>query len=427
MKVYYSLYGQLLSLRALYNGFRKVWRAKGAAGIDQQSLSDYHLNLKENLEQLLHELKTKEYRASPVKRVEMTKADGGIRLIGIPTVRDRIVQQALSTILQPIFDPHFHPSSYGYRPKKSAHDAISKATVFIRAYHRHWVVDMDLSKCFDRLKHDRIIQSVRKRVTDGSILGLIDQFLKSGIMVGHTWQPSHEGSPQGGVISPLLANIYLDDFDQEMKRRNHRIVRYADDILIFCNSQKGAENALQSATKILEQDLKLEVNQKKTRITHSDEGVSYLGVEIGSRYTRIQKSKLKSLKQKIKEVTRRNGGKPLLEVIRQLNPKIRGFANYFKVAHCKREYQKLAAWIRRRLRAVQLKLWKKPKRLHRWLKQHGYPPPFQCIKMNSWRNSASPLASFAMPNRWFEEQGLYSLEKAETGWLAPSMDQYRRR
>ena len=427
MKVYYSLYGRMLTLRALYNGFRKVWQAKGAAGIDEQSLSDYAQNLEANLNNLLHELQTKQYRALPVKRVEIPKPDGGTRLLGIPAVRDRIVQQALLDILQPIFDPEFHPSSYGYRPGRSCHDAISKATVFIRAYHRRWVVDMDLSKCFDRLDHEIIIRCVRKRVVDGSILELISQFLKSGVMVGQAWQSSEVGSPQGGVISPLLANIYLDEFDQEMKRRCHRIVRYADDILIFCSSERAADNALKSATKILEQDLKLTVNQEKTHIAHSNHGVSFLGVEIGSRYTRIQEKKLSRFKQEIKRLTRRNGGKPLSEVIRQLNPKLRGFANYFSIAHCGREFKRLSSWIRRRLRAVQLKLWKKPMRLHRWLKQHGYKPPFRYIKMNSWRNAASPLASFAMPNRWFEEQGLYAMDQVRTGWLAPSVNQYRKR
>ncbi len=420
MKVYYSLYGRLLSADALYKGFKKVWRAKGAAGIDGQSLSDYAENLNENLHQLLNELQTRQYQALPVKRVEIPKAEGGVRLLGIPAVRDRIVQQALLDILQPIFDPDFHPSSYGYRPKRSCHDAISKATVFIRDYDRRWVVDMDLSKCFDRLDHHVILQSVRRRVTDGSILGLINQFLKSGVMLGDHWEASEIGSPQGGVISPLLANIYLDAFDQEMKRRKHRIVRYADDILILCRSESAAKNALAKATQILEKDLKLEVNRTKTHIAHSDEGVKFLGVEIYSRYTRIQDKKLMAFKQKVKTLTRRNAGGNLDVVITKLNPVLRGFVNYFSIANCSRDLKALAGWIRRRLRAIQLKQWKKPAKLHRRLKQLGYKPPFRYIKMKSWRNARSPLSSFAMPNQWFEEKGLYQIEAVETGWLAPS-------
>ena len=421
MKVYYSLYSRMLDIDALHSGFKKVWKAKGAAGIDGQSLSDYAGNLVENLQQLQHELRTKQYQPLAVKRVEIPKDNGGVRLLGIPAVRDRIVQQTLLNILQPIFDPGFHPSSYGYRPRRSCHDAISKATVFIRQYGRRWVVDMDLSKCFDRLDHEIIIASVRRRVTDGSVLKLIKQFLRSGVMVGNEWEASETGSPQGGVISPLLANIYLDAFDQEMRRRSHRIVRYADDILILCGSRSAAENALASATHILEKDLKLTVNRSKTHIAHSDAGIKFLGVEIGSRFTRIQEKKLQGFKLKVRRLTKRNGGKNLAAVIRQLNPLLRGFANYFSMANCGRAFKALSAWIRRRLRAIQLKLWKGSVRLHRRLKQLGYKPPFKFIKMNSWRNSASPLSSLAMPNQWFDELGLYSITALDTGWLVSTV------
>lgn len=409
MKKYYSLYGRLLEYERLYKGFKKVWKAKGAAGIDKQSLSDYTKNLEVNLKQLQKELKEKQYKPQPVKRVRIPKTGGGIRLLGIPAVRDRIVQQTLLDTLQPIFDPSFHPSSYGYRPKRSCHDAIKKATMFIREYDRKWVVDMDLSKCFDKLDHEIIIEGVKQKIADGSILELIEKFLKSGVMSNDIWEASELGSPQGGVISPLLANIYLDKFDQEMKRRNHRIVRYADDILILCESRCGAENALNKASKILEKDLKLKVNKEKTHIVHSYKGVKFLGVTIHSNYTRIQEKKLKLFKEKVKGLTKRNGGKNLEVVISDLNPLLRGFANYFSIANCGRVLKSLSEWIRRRLRAIQLKLWKKPQKLHRRLKQLGYKPPFKYIKMNSWRNAASPLASLAMPNKWFEKIGLYNI------------------
>lgn len=420
MRTYYSLYGHLLNIQVLYKAYKQVARAKGAAGIDMQSLSQFADNLECNLTQLLFELQTKQYKPLPVRRVEIPKDDGGIRLLGIPAVRDRIVQQALLNLIQPIFEPDFHPSSYGYRPKRSCHDAISKATVFIRKYHRNWVVDMDLSKCFDRLNHELILNGVKRKITDGSILRLLEAFLKSGVMIGNQLEATELGSPQGGVISPLLANIYLDAFDQEMKRRGHRIVRYADDILILCTSQKGAEHALNVATNLLEKQLKLTVNETKTHIAHSDEGIKFLGVEIGTQYTRIQARKLKAFKLKVKRATRRNGGKNLQSVLQELNPLVRGFGNYFSIANCKWDFKNFAQWIRRRLRAIQLNLWKKPTRLHRWLKQHGYKPPFKFIKMNSWRNSASPLASLAMPNAWLYEQGLFNIEQVKTGWLAPS-------
>ncbi len=405
-------------MQALFEAFKRVKKNNGAAGVDGQSVSDFSINLGGNLHQLLLELKEKRYQAQPVKRVEIDKDDGGKRLLGIPTVRDRIVQQCLTNIMTPIFDPYFHPSSYGYRPGRSGHHAISKATLFIRKYRRQHVVDMDLSKCFDMLDHQLIIDSVRKRITDGSILTLIKMFLTSGVMIGSNWKKSELGSPQGGVISPLLANIYLDAFDQEMMRRNHRMVRYADDILILCCSKTAADKALQVARDILEVTLKLKVNERKTHIAHSDVGIKFLGLVIGSSHTKIQEKKLTNFKAKVKELTKRNGGKNLALVLKDLNPVLRGFSNYFKIANISQILRNLSGWVRRRLRAVQLRLWKKVSKLFKVLKQRKYKPPFKSIKMNSWRNAASPLANYSMPNKWFEEIGLYDLSKVKTGELA---------
>ena len=416
-RIYYSLYDRMLHRQRLLRAFAKVKANRGAAGVDGQSLDDFAAHLSEEIDCLLHELKDKSYRPKPVRRVEITKPDDGIRELGIPAVRDRVVQQALLDILQPLFDPHFHPSSYGYRPGRSGHQAIAKASLFIRRYRRRWVVDMDLSKCFDTLDHELIIQSFRRRVADGSILGLIRLFLHSGIMTVDGWQPSRLGSPQGGVISPLIANVYLDAFDQHMKRRGHRIVRYADDILILSGSKKGAENALAVARSYLEGELRLRVNERKSKIVHSRDGVSYLGVEIGSRHTRIQDNKVQQFKDKIRRITRRNSPVHLEKVIKDLNPVLRGFANYFRVANCRNQFRDLASWVRRRLRAKQLTLWKKPSRLHRRLRQLGYQGEFKAIKMQSWHNAASALANYAMPNCWFDELGLFDLSRVETGYL----------
>jgi len=415
--IYYSLYDRMLQEKRLLRAFAKVRSNNGAAGIDGQSVADFAEQLPAEIASLVRELKEKSYRPQPVRRVEIPKSDGTPRKLGIPTVRDRVVQQALLDILQPIFDPEFHPSSYGYRPGRSCHQAIAKASLFIRRYRRRWAVDMDLSKCFDTLDHELILQGFRRRVTDGSILGLLRLFLQSGIMTDDGWRASEQGSPQGGVISPLIANVYLDAFDQQMKERGHRIVRYADDILILCGSKKGADNALQVARNLLEGDLRLKVNEHKTRIVHSREGVPYLGVIIGSRYTRIQDEKVRKFKTKVKRITRRNSPVNLEKVIADLNPVLRGFANYFRVAHCRTQFEDLTRWVRRRLRAKQLTLWKRPKRLHRRLRQLGYQGEFKAIKMNSWRNARSPLANYAMPNAWFRELGLYELGRVETGYL----------
>lgn len=418
-RIWYSLYDRILHESALKSAFRKVRSANGSPGIDGQSCKDFAADLDRQIPKLLCELRGKTYQPQPVKRVEIEKPDGGIRLIGIPTVRDRVVQQALKNILEPIFEPEFHPSSYGYRPGRGAHQAIAKATAFMRTHALTWVIDMDLSKCFDTLDHDLIIQSVRKKVADGSILNLIRMFLEGGVMISGELEPTIVGSPQGGVISPLLANIYLNEFDQFMRFRGHRIVRYADDILIFKASRSGAENARQVAEDFLEKDLKLKVNRQKTHMTTLKQGVCYLGVEIHPTYTCIQEKKVTKFKEKVKAATRRNIPVNLAKVIKDLNPVLRGYANYFKVTNSKDLFRNLMAWIRRRLRAIQMKHWKKSSKLHRRLRQLGYQGEFPNIKMVSWRNSASQFAHWAMPNKWFEEIGLFQMEKVVIGQLPP--------
>lgn len=417
MRVYYSLYDRLLSSNALKDAFRKVKSAKGAAGIDGQSVYDFAAQEDANVAQLVHELRTKTYRPQPNRQVAIPKENGGERILGIPCVRDRVVQQALLNILQPIFEPQFHPSSYGYRPGRGCHQAIAKATRFIREFELQWVVDMDLSRCFDTLDHRLILQAFRQRIADGSILALLRLFLKSGVMTNDGWQVSETGSPQGGVISPLIANVYLDAFDQEMKRRGHRIVRYADDVLIFKTSRSGAENALQQATSLLEKSLALTVNGDKTCILHARSGIPYLGVLIGMRVSAIQPQKLVRFKLRVKALTRRNSPVNLAKVISDLNPLLRGFANYFRVANCKKLLEELMKWVRRRLRAKQLALWKKPKKLHRRLRQLGYEGNFQCIAMRRWHNSASPLANYALSNAELKKQGLFDMHSVETGVL----------
>lgn len=418
-KVYYSLYDRLLHGKVLREAFKRVKESGGSGGIDHQDIDSFSTDIEGNIQKLVEELRDKSYKPLPVRRVEIPKGNGKMRLLGIPAVRDRVVQQALLTILQPIFEEDFHPSSYGYRPGRSCHQAISKATVFMRKYDLEHVVDMDLSQCFDTLNHDLITQFMRKRVTDGSILALVEKFLKSGVMSGNVIDETTTGSPQGGVISPLLANIYLNEFDQFMMKRNYRIVRYADDILILCGSRRSAEHALEVATDFLEKNMLLTVNKEKTHITHSSKGVKYLGVEIFSSHTVIQGEKVRAFKMKVKSLTRKCQGMNLDSVIRRLNPVIRGFVNYFRIANCSKLLEALMCWVRRRLRAIQLKLWKKPERLHRRLRQLGYTGSFQKIRMTCWRNSSCQQACMAMPNSWFIELGLAGMDRIKTGYIVP--------
>ena len=418
-RVYYSLYDRLLHGKALLEAFKGVKASQGSSGIDRESLEEFESDLGENVRKLVKELREKSYTPRPVKRVEIPKGNGKVRELGIPSVRDRVVQQALLTILQPIYEEDFHPSSYGYRPGRSCHQAIEKATRFIRKYERKHVVDMDLSKCFDTLDHELIIRFMRKRVTDGSILALVEKFLKSGVMIGERFEEVEKGSPQGGVISPLLANIYLNEFDQFMKGRNYRIVRYADDILILCESRRSAEHAQAVATKFLEETLKLKINTEKTHITHCSEGVKFLGVEIFCNYTKVQDGKVEAFKKEVKRLTKKNQGMNLKMVIARINPLLRGFANYFRIANCTGMFRSLMQWIRRRLRAIQLKLWKKPEKLHRRLRQAGYTGTFMKIKMTAWRNSACWQAHSAMSTKWFDDLGLFNLGTVATGFVVP--------
>lgn len=416
-KVWYSLYGRLLDEKLLRAAFAKVKRARGKPGIDGQTVADFAESKDQEIARLLQELRDKSYRPSPVRRVLIPKPNGESRKLGIPTVRDRVVQRALLDILEPVFEPHFHPSSFGYRPGKCCADAIAKVAMFARDHDLSWVVDLDLSKCFDTLDHDLIIQAFRKRVADGSVLKLLNLFLESGVMVDGELQETEIGSPQGGSISPLVANVYLHEFDMEMMRRGHRIVRYADDILVLKASKSGANNALRQAKAILEGRLKLKVNESKSAIRTLEDGIPYLGVIVKTNWVTIKDSNIQEFKTKIKAITRRNSPVNLEKVIRDLNPVLRGFVNYFKIANCRSILRSIAGWMRRRLRAKQLTLWKKPKRLHRRLRQLGYKGEFKAIKMSSWRNSRSPLASYALPNAEFKRLGLFWLESVETGVL----------
>jgi RNA-directed DNA polymerase len=417
MKKWYSLIDKVYRMENLEKAYKAVKANKGAPGVDGVTVEAYGINLQEELHQLHHQLKTGTYEPDPVLRVEIPKADGSKRPLGIPTVKDRVVQQALLNILQPIFEPDFHPSSYGYRPGRSCHQAVAKAEMFINKYGLFHVVDMDLSKCFDRLDHELILKGVNRKVSDGSTLKLVKKFLTAGVMKDGVLEETDLGSPQGGVISPLITNIYLDEFDQEMRRRNIRIVRYADDILLFARTYQEAKQYQQIATSFLEENLKLVVNKEKTHLTNNQKGVPYLGFVIYAKYLSINPKKLKAIKETIRKMTPRNHGMNVAEMVKRLNPILRGWANYFRVANCQEHFKKLMGWIRRRLRMKKMKEWKTWKALHKALRRRGYKGTFEKISMTTWRNSASPLISMALPNAWFDELGLINLEKYKVGIL----------
>lgn len=417
MRKYYSLIDKVYRLENLHQAYRAVRSNNGAPGIDRETVKEFGNRLDERLEEIHHELKTSTYRPSPVRRVEIEKDDGSKRPLGIPTVRDRVVQQAVRQIIEPIFEPGFHPSSYGYRPGRSPQHAVAKAERFMNRYKLTHVVDMDLSKCFDRLDHELIVQSVHARISDGKILRLIRQFLEAGVMVDGAWEATEVGSPQGGVISPLICNIYLDAFDQTMRSQGIRMVRYADDILIFAKSPRQAERYRKAAVDVLEKELKLVVNQEKTHLTRIRDGAAFLGFVIHRNHIGIHPKRIKRFKDRVRALTPRNHGKNVEAQVAELNPFLRGWINHFRIANCKKFLQEQMAWIRRRLRMKQLREWKSWKALHRVLRQRGYHGEFERISVRRWRNSASPLLSMALPNSWFGELGLVDLTTYEVGTL----------
>lgn len=418
MKKWYSLIDKVYRMENLCSAYHSVKSNKGAPGIDGMTVKEYGSDLELRLQELHNELKTGSYVPRPVLRVEIPKADGSKRPLGIPTVRDRIVQQALLNVLQPIFDPGFHPSSYGYRPNRSCHKAVAKAERFMNRYGLCYAVDMDLSKCFDRLNHELIIEGVNRKVSDGSVLKLIKKFLTAGIMKDGSFELSEIGSPQGGVISPLLTNIYLDSFDQAMKEKGIRIVRYADDILLFAGTYQKAKEYKRIATEILEKDLKLKVNEEKTTLTDIWKGVPYLGFIIENKEVSIQPKKIESIKDRIREMTPRNHGMNVQEMVKRLNPVLRGWAQYFRVANCKGMFSDLMSWIRRRLRMKKMREWKSWRQLHKALRRRGIKGEFRKISMVTWRNSTSRLINTALPNSWFDELGLVNLGSYTVGILS---------
>ena len=417
MRKYYSLIDKIYNKNNILDAFKLVKKNKGAPGIDGETVLDFEKLLEEKINEIHCELKSGKYRPSPVKRTYIDKEDGTKRPLGIPTVKDRVVQQAVRNVIEPIFEPDFHPSSYGYRPKRSCQMAVAKAESFTNRWGLKYVVDMDLSKCFDTLNHDMIVDCVNERISDGKVLRLIRAFLESGILEDGAFSETTIGSPQGGVISPLLMNIYMDKFDQKMKSLNIRIVRYADDILIFAKSKREAGRYKEIATKILEQELKLTVNAKKTHITDNNKGISYLGFIIKKKYISIHPKRIKKLKEKIRKLTPRNSGYNVEALVYKLNPVIRGWCNYFRIANCKSIFEDLTKWIRRRLRMKQMKEWKSYKSLHKTLRKMGYKGTFKKISMTRWRNSLSPLVCMALPNKWFDEIKLFDMSKVETAVL----------
>jgi RNA-directed DNA polymerase len=285
-------------------------------------------------------------------------------------------------------------------------------------YGLRYVVDMDLSKCFDTLDHEIIVKSVAEKISDGRVLDLIKKFLKSGVMKDGNFSKTEVGSPQGGVISPLLSNIYLNKFDQKMKSTGIRIVRYADDVLIFAKDKKSAGNFETYAMKILEEELKLTVNKEKTKLTSVYEGVGFLGFVIYEKWTIVNPKRINRFKDKIRRKTVRNAGKKIENIIKELNPVLRGWINYYRVANIKNVVKGLMKWIRRRLRMIKMKQWKTYKAMHKEMRKQGIKGHAEKMAVTKWKNSNVHIIHMLLPNKLFEDLGLIDLAKYEVGLLS---------
>lgn len=395
-------------LRAL----QRVERNRGAPGVDGRTVAELRPWLRTNWRTVRKQLDDGTYRPAPVRRVTIPKPDGGERELGVPTVLDRLIQQAIAQALTPIFDPAFSEHSFGFRPGRNAHQAVRAARGYVDEGYT-WVVDVDLDRFFDRVQHDVLMARVARSVFDKRVLRLIRRYLDAGIMVNGVTQASAEGTPQGSPLSPLLANIMLDDLDRELEARGHRFVRYADDLRVYLRSERAAARTLDSVTGFLEQRLRLKVNRVKSSTHHATAAV-VLGFGFyfhsGEVKIRVDPKAFRRLRQRLRALTRRSRSIGMERRIWQLNRFITGWCAYFRIAEMTKHLQNIDAWLRRRLRQVQWKEWKRPRTRMRNLRALGVSRRESYEWGNSrkgyWRTAGSPILARALPNSYWNTLGL---------------------
>lgn len=392
--------------------YKQVKQNKGVAGVDNMPVYEFAEWFVKGGDNLLVSLQTGNYQPQAVKLAEIPKPNGGKRKLGIPTVTDRIIQQAIAQVLSPIYEQQFSDHSYGFRPNRSAHQALKKASEFVESGN-NVVVDLDLKNFFDVVNHNRLMHRLTETTGDKSLLKLIRKYLQSGIMTDGAVSQRTEGTPQGSPLSPLLSNIVLDELDKELEGRGHKFVRYADDCNIFVRSQAAGERVMQSISNFIEDKLKLQVNYEKSQVCWSNQ-TRFLGYTIQwDGNLSIAAKSLVRIKDKIRKITKRNRGRSLDQIINELLPVLRGWLQYFQYARCHKLLIHLDAWIRRKLRCYRIKQCKRTITLQRFLESLGVVKWQSWILALSgigyWRKSNCPQSCQAMGNRWFEEQGLYNL------------------
>lgn len=371
-----KLLEQILQPDNLNKAYKKVKSNKGAGGIDGMGVDELLAFLKENQKQLIQQLKDGKYKPNPVRRVEIPKeTQGKVRKLGIPTVVDRVFQQAITQVLTPIYEKQFSENSYGFRPKRGAHDALKQCRQNVDDGYGY-VVDMDLEKFFDTVCQSKLIEVLSRTIRDGKVISLIHKYLNAGVISHGMFEKTEVGMPQGGPLSPLLSNVMLNELDKELERRGHRFVRYADDCIIFCKSRKSAVRTLENILPYIEGKLYLKVNREKTKVAHISK-VKYLGYSFyryrGKCRMRVHPKSSAKMKAKLKDLTSRNNGWGNDYRALKLTQFIRGWVNYFKMADMKVLLQSTDEWLRRRIRAIYWKHWKKVKTRRRMIKKFGVP------------------------------------------------------
>lgn len=409
-----NLLERILDYGNLNRAFKQVKENGGSSGIDQMEIADFRIWMGSHLEELRGSILTGNYKVSAVRKVDIPKPNGGTRMLGIPTVKDRFIQQAIHQELNRYYEPYFSENSYGFRVGRNAHQAILKASEYIKEG-KEWIVDIDLEKFFDKINHDRLMQRLSKGIGDKRLLKLINAYLKAGIMEGGLMEQRITGTPQGSPLSPLLSNIVLDELDRELERRGHSFCRYADDCNIYVKSKKAGERVLESMIDFIENKLKLKVNREKSGVRHCSD-VKFLGYTILSGGgIRVADKSIERLKDRIREITRRNRGNKFEQLIKELNAAIIGWSNYFYLANqWLKNFRDIDGWIRRKLRCYRLKQCGRKYTIVKFLLSFNIPLN-TCwnVAMYSqgwWKMSIKTAVGKAMNPLWFSQMGLQSLQ-----------------
>lgn len=408
-----ELMAAVLTSDNLRTAWKRVKANKGAPGIDGVAIEDFPGYLRQHWESTRSQLETGRYRPSAVRRVEIPKDDGSKRLLGIPTVMDRVIQQGIAQVLTPIFDPSFSASSFGFRPGRNAHQAIKQVQAHVKDGYAI-AVDIDLAKFFDTVNHDVLMEIIGRTIRDKALLALIGRYLRAGVLVGEHIEPSDIGTPQGGPLSPLLANILLNELDHELERRGHRFARYADDMVVLVKSRRAGERVMQSLTHYLEGRLKLKLNRVKSKVAKMSE-CGFLGFTITRGKIRWLEKKLAAFKHRVKELTGRSWGVSMEYRLRKLGQYVRGWMGYFGISEYYRPIPELDEWIRRRIRMCHWKQWRWPRtKINRLLSlgvslktaiQHG------TSSKSCWHMARTPAMQQALNNDWLQAQGVPSIKR----------------